>query len=238
MPVPEVPPEREPFLLCGPRRDDCAYRADFQTARTLRTAFLNLLEQAFIFNERTVRSGRRGHGIDHFRAVVSGAEFRKRGEVGALLGSHVVDGVQIRVEAGEPTREDEDRGQQQESRRERAPEPLRDTHASESEPDGLIAAPLPVRHEHRQEYKHEDNRSDEHQSADESEIAECRGLHEGERKEGEHGCQVSDGKRSYDVPERLARVRLIFQIIDIMQRVIDCYAEDYASDSEDYNRNR
>ena len=101
-----------------------------------------------------------------------------------------------------------------------------------------VPGPGGRRDEYGQEHQHEQDRPHQHHRADETEIVQGSRLQQEQRQEGTHGGDVAHQQRIDLVREGFALVRLVFQVVHIVERVVHGDADDHGTDTQDDERYR
>ena len=90
------------------------------------------------------------------------------------------------------------------------------------------------RHKYRQENQHKQDGSHQHHRPYEAKIVKGLGFQQKKAEESPHGCDIAGQKRAHLLLKGLPAVRLVFQMVYVMQRIVDGDADNRAADSEDY----
>ena len=88
------------------------------------------------------------------------------------------------------------------------------------------------RNEHGQEEKDEQDRSHQHHRPDEAEVMQRIGLQEKQRQERTHGGDVAHQERIHLLGQGFPFVRLILQVVHIMERIVHGDADDHGTDAQ------
>ena len=87
-------------------------------------------------------------------------------------------------------------------------------------------------HKHRQEHQHKENGAHQHHGADEAEVVQGVGLQEQQAQEGAYGGDIAHQQRIHLLGQGLPFIGLVLEMIYVMQRIIDGYADDGAADPQ------
>ena len=188
--------------------------------------------------QRLLRRLPRRHDVHRRRPISRGAHLFQNGETALLLRRHVVDVVHVGVERDAAAEPPEDGGKDKEA----GENPFAALRGEVDMPVEVqlegIPGPGSRRNEHRQEHQHEQDRPHQHHCADEAEIVQGLRLEEEHRQEGAHGGDVAREKRIDLVSKGLALVRLVFQVVHIVERIVHGDADNHGPDPQDDQRDR
>ena len=96
-----------------------------------------------------------------------------------------------------------------------------------------LARRLGRREEQGQEDQHEKNGAHQHHRADETEIVQGVGFQQQQAQKGGHRGEVAHQQRINLFRQGFPFVRLVFQMVHIMQRIVDGQPDNGAADSQD-----
>ena len=95
-----------------------------------------------------------------------------------------------------------------------------------------LSLPLINRHEYRKENQHKEDGPHQHHGPDEPKVVKGFRFQEKQPQEGTYGGDIARKERIHLLRQGLPAVRLVLQMIDVMQRIINRYAYDRASNSQ------
>ena len=157
----------------------------------------------------------------------------KHGKALCLLLGHVVDMMQVGVESHLPAFPyQQDRSQQKHPQEGLAGPFAGMKIAVEIQFYQRRALPFSLRNKYRKKYQDKENGSHQHHGADKTEIVERVSLQEQETQESTYSSNIPHQQRIHLFCQGSSLVLLIFQVVHIMQRIINGNADDGAANPQ------